>query len=283
MTDQVTAPDPMTTGQAGATPAAAGTTAPAPGSPEGQGTGTDPTAGGQAAAQAPPAEPTFFDPKTLDPALLPAYKQMQGTFTKKLQELGSYREKVTAYDQFMADPVTNLQNLAAQYGMSLSRREAAAAINQQSGHAQEWDGQSDPPSWQAVLDRAKTMAREELLKEFGPVVQNVRQLQAKSVEQQLETIDPEWRTYEPKMRELLKDDPALGNNIKRLYSLALLEEGVFEARAIRQAQERMNASASAARVGTKSTTTSQPAPKKVNDFNDAVAEAKRILASGTKR
>lgn len=286
MADQNTAPTAEPIGQAGAAPAAAGTTAPAPVATSGQGTVAAPTGTGQAATDAPAAEePTFFDPKTLDPALQPAYQQMRGAFTKKMQELGTFKEKVAAYDAFMADPVTNLQNLAGQYGFRLTRAEAQAALQQQGGAPSEWDPRSgaDPPNWETVLSIAEKRAEERLLQKLGPVVQNVQNLQKQSVEAQLDSIDPEWRQYEPAMRTLLKENPALGNNIKRLYNLALLEEGVYESRALQAAQRRMQDSASAARVAGKSTTTSQPAPIQVKSFDDAVKEAKRQLASGGNR
>lgn len=287
MTEPTAAPAAEPAGQASATPVA-GTTAPAPVATQGQGQPQGSPAPGQAAPVAPaaaaPAEPTFFDPKDLNPDLLPAYRHMQGTFTRKMQEISGDRDLLQQARAFMADPVTGLQQLAAQHGFTLTRAQAQAVAADQ-GQPAGWDPRSgeSPPDWETLLSVAESRSRERLMQEFGPVVQNVHRLQAQSVEQQLNSIDPEWKTYEPKMRDLLKETPSLGNNIQRLYNLALLEEGVFESRAVKIAQDRLRASASAARVGGTSTTTSQPAPKKVNSFDDAVEEARRQLASGSKR
>ena len=48
-----------------------------------------------------PSEDSFFDPKAVPDALKPAYKQMQGAFTRKMQEIAQSREKVAAFDQFV--------------------------------------------------------------------------------------------------------------------------------------------------------------------------------------
>lgn len=284
MANPATAPDAGTDGQAVATPTGAPATAPAT-VPDGQGTAQVSSPAGQVAPATPaggtaPQEPTFFDPKDLAPELLPAYRQMQGTFTKRMQELGAHKEKVAAYDAFMADPVTNLQNLARQYGMNITRAQAQAQLNAQGG--QQTDGEWVPQSWQEVITKTQEETRAAILRELAPLLGNVQQLQAQSIEQQLTAIDPEWKLFEPKMRELLKEEPGLSKNIKRLYNLALLEDGVYDARAMKAAQERLKASAGAARMATASTTTSQPAPKKVGNFDDAVEEARRKVASGAK-
>lgn len=291
MTEPTAAPAPAPSGPAAAPPATAGTSVAAPPSaPTGQGTPQGSPVPGQAEPQAPaaaaPPEPSFFDPKELDPALMPAYKQMQGRWTKAMQDIAGKRDLLQQAESFMADPVTGLQNLAAQHGFILTRAQAAQQLAQQGGGPpQQWDPRSgeQPPDWETVLSVAETRARERILKEFGPVIQNVQKLQSESVEQQLNAIDENWKLYEPKMREILKEAPQLSGNIKRLYNLALLEEGVIESRAVKAAQDRMRASADAARVGGRSTTTSQPAPKAINSFDDAVEEARRQLASGAKR
>ena len=275
------------TGQASAAPTAAGTTAPAPGATTGQGTVQGSPTAGQAASPAPAAavsEPSFFDPKDLDPALQPAYKQMQATFTRKMQELGNFRDKATAYDRFQTDKdfqIQVIQETAKAHGYSLTRAQAAAAADAQAG-PEDWDT-NPPASWKTVVDTVEKRTRESVLRELAPILGNVRDLQTKSVEQQLASIDPEWKTYEPTMRDILRQHPSLSGDIGTLYNMALVRDGVFEARAVKQAQDRLRSSADAARVGGRSTTTSQPAPKNIGNFDDAVEEARRQLASGAKK
>lgn len=287
MTEPTAAPAAEPIVQASATPAS-GITAPATVATQGQGQPQGSSTTGQAAPIAPaaavPAEPTFFDPKDLDPSLLPAYRNMQGTFTRKMQEISGDKDLLQQARAFVADPVTGLQQLAAQHGFTLTRAQAQAVAAGQ-GQPTGWDPRSgeSPPDWETLLTVAQSRMRESLMQELSPLMQNVHRLQSQSVEQQLTAIDPEWKTYEPKMRELLKETPTLGNNLQRLYNLALLEEGVYEGRALKTAQQRLAASASAARVGGLSTTTSQPAAKKVNSFQDAVEEARRQLSSGATR
>jgi len=262
-----------------------GTSQQPPTSPEGRAEGEGATAEGR--AKAPDAELNLgVDPSTLPPELQSLWEQthgqMKSTFTKKMQEIGDYREKVAAYDAFTADPVGQLQALASQYGLSLTRADARNVIQQQQGLNQpgEWDGQGDPPTWDAVLSRAKNLAKQELLQELQPMLGNVQRLQAQSVEQQLNAIDPDWRMYESEMRHLLKQHPTLSGNMPMLYRMAIPDE-VHTERAMSAAQKRLSQSAGAARVGSTATrTVSQPAPKKVESFDDAVAEAKRKLGSG---
>jgi len=52
---------------------------------------------------------------------------MQAAFTKKMQGLSGDRQKIEAYNQFMQDPIGQMQQVAKQYGYSLTRAEAAAA------------------------------------------------------------------------------------------------------------------------------------------------------------
>lgn len=259
-----------------------GTSTAPPQGTEGRAEGAGAPADGR--APAPEADLDLgVDPSTLPPEVKglwdQTHRQMKSTFTKRMQELGQYREKVQAYDQFMADPVGQLQTLASQYGYSVTRAQAAQAIQQQAQSSAEWDGSGDPPSWDAVLSRAKQLAREDLVKEFGPVLQNVQKLQAKSVEQQLESLDPDWRMYESDMRSILKVHPTLAQDIPTLYRMALPPE-VIQQRAMKEAQEKLRASASAARVGSTQTKTTQPAPVKVESFDDAVREAKRLISQG---
>ena len=288
--DPNAAPASEPTGQASATPAAAGTTATAPAATTGQGTSTAPTATGQAVPTAPaavaPPEPLFFDPRDLDPVLMPAYKQMQGRFTKAMQEMSSDRDLLQQAKAFTADPVTGLQRLAAQHGFILTRAQAETQLQQAGGGGPpQWDPRSgeQPPDWDTVLSAAESRARERLMREFGPVIQNVQRLQSESVEQRLNSIDTNWKTYEPTMRDILKQHPSLSSDLQMLYDLALVRDGVYESRAVRAAQDKLRSSVDAARVGGRSTTTSQPAPKAINSFDDAVEEARRQLASGAKR
>ena len=46
-----------------------------------------------------PKEDTFFDPKDLSPELQTAYKNMQGSYTKKMQEVSEFKKKGETLDQ----------------------------------------------------------------------------------------------------------------------------------------------------------------------------------------
>lgn len=216
-----------------------------------------------------PADPTFFDPNSLTPELMPAYKQMQAAFTKKMQAISADRQKIEAYDAFARDPIGQMQNLASQYGYSLTRGQAQQMIQQQQP-PQDWQ----PQTWDEVLDRAKTMAREEIMKELGPVFQNVQQMRAASIENQLTQIDPQWRVYEDEMRANLQTHPTLVNDVSKLYELSVPRE-ILTSRAVQEALKKFEGKAQQSLVqGSSKTSRSEPAPPKVESFQDAVAAAR---------
>ena len=95
-----------------------GTTAPDPGTSDGQSAaGTSPD--GQATApDSGTTEETFFDPKSIEgkPELQAAFKQMQGVFTKKMQGISDVRKKAEAFEAFQQNPMQALERMARQMG-----------------------------------------------------------------------------------------------------------------------------------------------------------------------
>src|SRR5512135_983088 len=199
---------------------------------------------------------------------------MQAAFTKKMQEISANRQKIQAYDNFTADPVGNLQAMARQYGMTLTRAEAQAELNRQQG--QEWS----PQSWDEVMSRAKQEVMREVMQQFSPVLQNVQKLQAGNIEKQLNEIDPNWRVYEDEMRRELQAHPTLVNDVGKLYRLAV-PESVLTSKATQAALSKIQQKGEAARMsGTPSTSKSVPTPKKASSFEEAVQIAKQQLGMG---
>ena len=282
MSDEGQGPVTMPEGITPAAPASAEITAPAPEASTGQAPSQPSPETGQATA--PQAEePTFFDPSTLAPELMPGYKQMQAAFTKKMQAISGEKQKIEAYNQFMADPIGQMQTVAKQYGYSLTRAEAAQAINQQQGQApQNWE----PQSWGEVMSMATQTAREEIMRELQPFLGNVQKVTAQTIERQLSEIDPQWRTYEDDMRAKLQKHPTLVNDVAELYRLSVPED-VLTARATQAALAKFSGKAEQAKVsGTTKTSHSAPATpditkmKSGDAFNMAVEIARKKIASG---
>jgi len=254
------------TGQADAAPE--GTTAAAPdGQPlEGQDAGTtDP------GPQAPP-EDSFFDPNEVPDSLRPAYKNMQAAFTKRMQELSKHRQKVEAYDAFYSNPVENIRNVARQYGIDLGGKQ------EQTG-PDVTDESYQPKSWAEVFDKAKEMAKSEVLQELEPFIQGVQQVRKESIEHQLMEIDPTWQQYEDSMKENMARHPSLARDPALLYRVSVPPE-VLESRATQRALKRLEAKGQSAQVSASSTTNRQSVglPDKPVSFADAVAAAKKKLA-----
>jgi hypothetical protein len=267
----------LTEGQPAPTPT--GTTGTAPTANTGPATSSDQTGQGQAQAPASP-EQSFFDINAVDPSLLPAYKQMQSAFTKKMQDVSQNRQKIEAYDNFTRDPVGNMQAMAKQYGMTLTRAEAKEALNDAQASGRDWE----PKSWDDVMSRAKKEVMNEVMQQFAPVMQNVQKLQAGNIEKQLAEIDPGWQQYEDDMRRELAAHPTLVNDVSKLYRLAVPEE-VLTSRATQAALAKFQQKAESAKVsGTPSTSRSVPVPKKASSFQEAVDIAKeKCRQEGTYR
>ena len=252
-------------------------TGPDPAATTGQAATVQPTAGQQTSAS--PAtsatqEVTFFDPKDLPQELVPAYKQMQAAWTKKLQAVSADRQKIQAYDAFTSDPVGQMQQLARQYGYSLTRGEAAQAVQQQQGQPQAWE----PKSWDEVMERAQEQAERSILAKLQPHLAQIQQVRTSTIEAQLTELDPGWREHEDRMRENLKKHPTLVDDPSMLYRLSVPEE-VMTSRAYQKALKRMEEKGQGAAVTPKSTVGQTiPTQNPASSFQEAVEQAKEELA-----
>ena len=230
----------------------------------------------------PAPESSFADPSELPPELQTAYKRLQGSYTKKMQQLSqqaaAQRQKIEAYDAFSQDPIGSMQRMASQYGYKLSRAEAAQALQSaEAGGTQNADW--TPNTWDEVVQRVREQVVTQVAQQFQPILQNVQAMRAQTIERQLDEIDPEWRTYEDDMRQALQTHPTLVSDVGKLYRLSVPDE-VIERRATQKALKKFESKAQSARVG--GTTGTQPktaeALPAVESFDDAVKAAKAILA-----
>jgi hypothetical protein len=260
--------DPTATeGQAVAAPE--GQAAPAPVVDQGQSVPVE-----QTSASPAKADESFFDPNEVPEALKPAYKQMQAAFTKKTQALAANKQKIDAYDSFSRDPVGTMQQLARQYGFSLTRAEAQQAVNEQK---QEWT----PKNWDDVLSKAKDAAKQELYGELQPVFQKVQELERSSIEKTLDDSIPEWRQYEDEMTETLRQHPTLVNDPVKLAMIAMPKEH-WESKAAQKALKSLKEKAEANKVSGGSQTTREQTINldRPRSFQEAVEAARTLIAQG---
>lgn len=256
------------------TPAPTGTTPAGTTGDQGQPSATAQTTTPQGTGAA-SGEDTFFDPKDLDTALQPAYKNMQKAFSKKMEAIKASREKIEAYDNFSKDPIGQMQAMAQRMGYKLSRAEAAAAVNEASNGNGAESGKWEPQTWEEVMSKAK----EEVLRELSPMFSELQNIKKSNLEKILDDSAPDWREHEDEMVSLLKDHPSLAKDPVKLYRLALPPE-VLETRATQAALKKLQAKADSSRVGGTSTTkpAAQSFPDKPVSFNEAVQIAKQQLA-----
>lgn len=265
-------------GQAEGNPPAGVANPPAPPGTDGQAKAQGSAGTGQAPSTL--AEDTFFDPSKLPEELKATYKQMQAAYTKKTQALAAQRPKIEAYDQFMRDPVTSLQQMAREYGYNLTRGEARAMVQEQNAQAQSQDDLKNwqPQSWDEVITKIREAALESVRSEFAPFVNQVKRVQASNIESQLTKIDPQWKLYEQEMRENLARHPTLVEDVAMLYRLSVPEE-VYTSRAVQAAIRKMEEKGQAAKMGGKTETSkATPALRKAKTFEEAYEIAKEQLA-----
>ena len=218
-------------------------------------------------------EETFFDPNSIPDELKPAYKSMQAAFTKKMQGISKDRQKIDAYTAFERDPIGNMQAMAQKMGYTLTRAEAAAAVQAQ-GTAQDFN----PQSWSEVAEWMQKQIMPKIQQQFAPFVEKVQAQTSQNIERQLDSIDENWRMYEDDMKETLKQHPTLVSDVAKLYRLSVPEE-ILNSRATQAALRKLESKSQAASVHGTSTSKTQAAPKKATSFQDAVELARRDLAT----
>jgi len=247
-------------GQAAADPT--GTTANAPGGSNGASVSSAQTTGNGPDAA---AIESFFDPASIagKPELEAAYKQMQGSYTKRMQEFSKHRPKIDAYDNFERNPVGTMQQLAAQYGYQLVQRGQDQTPDQ---NFQSWD------------DVKKHFFDEFKKEHLNPVVNEVKTLKKQSIESHLDSKFSDWRTYEPEMMEKLREHPSLVNDPDTLYRISVPQE-VWEARATKAAMQKLKGATEHAQVAGGSSTAKQTsqAPTGKLSFDQAVEVARQKI------
>lgn len=261
----------ITEGQA--TEAPQGTTEAAPEGGDGQS-----VASGQTTGNGPDTKAdvdSFFDPSTIKGTPLEsAYKQMQAAYTKKAQAFAANRSKIEAYEAFERDPQGTINQLAKAYGLQI--------VPQSQQQTQEnWE----PKTWDEVMSRARQEAKQEIIKDFAPIIDEVKNLRKTNIEKSLEEIDPQWKLYEDDMMNTLKEHPSLVKDPAKLYRMSVPEE-VLMAKATKEALKKLQNKKDSAQVSGGSTTTKTPSqvPSGPLSFQDAVKFAQQqVAAQGLRR
>ena len=227
---------------------------------------------GQATAPVESAEDSFFDSSTLDPALQPAYKQMQAAFTKKTQAIAGDRGKIAEYDRFMSDPAYR-NAMIQQFG------------GQQPAQPQEAAADWQPDTWEDVMQKAEDRAYQRFVGEVQPLLKEVQGVRKTQIEADLDEHVPEWRQYEDEMSETLTAHPTLANDPVKLARLAL-PEAVLQSKAMQAALQKLQKKTAGASVSKGSSTAAPDSgadiPRQRRSFQEAYQVAKKKVADTLK-
>jgi len=258
--------------------AAPATTQPGTTGGTGQPAATDQTTNASGTGSASGEEDTFFDPKDLDPSLVPAYKGMQKAFSKKMEAIKANRQKIDVYDQFSRDPLGQIQTMASRLGYKLTRAEAAAVANE-GDPTGTGDKKWEPQTWDEVQNRFLSAAEQRLMEKFNPIIDELQTLKKGSMEKMLDENCPDWREHEDEMVTLLREHPTLAKDPVKLYRLSLPPE-ILETRATQAALKKLQSKVDGSRPGGTSTAkaSASAGPTGPISFNEAVEIAKRQLA-----
>ena len=217
-------------------------------------------------------EDSFFDPSSIQgkPELEAAYKQMQASYTKKMQGLSAKekeyfanQQKLQMVNEFERDPHGTIQRYAQQYGIQLAGQEQ-----------QEFN----PKSWDDVASHFKEQAKSEILKELQPFISEVHQVKKQSIESYMDQNFNDWRNYETEMMSLLQEHPTLANNPDKLYRLSVPDD-VIQKKATQAALKRIQGQTESAQM-TGNTTARKPSTiKKASSFTQAFEMAQQQLAA----
>ena len=216
-----------------------------------------------------PQEETFFDPTDLSPELKLGWKQLQGSYTKRMQALSKEQAKLDEYDRFKANPVESIKQLAGQYGLSVSA--AAAAVAEQQA-PQEFD----PQDWGDVTKHIT----DSVIQQLQPYINQQNTQTQSNIERDLDDALPEWRDYEPQMNQMLTKHPTLSSDPVALAKM-VIPENVREGKAMAAAMRKLEAKAAASSV-TQGTQTPKgidiTKPPKSAQFSDYVDWARKKIA-----
>ena len=219
-------------------------------------------------------EDTFFDPSSLgdDPNLNAAYKQMQGAWTKRMQEASALQKRyegrdddLVLVDQFKKDPVSVIKHMAGQYGLNIAEQ------------SQEFN----PQNWNDVIKTAEDRAYQRLRQEMGPVMQDLHNVKKQSIESYMDGKYPDWRHYESKMTQLVTAHPSLASDPDLIYKMAVPDD-IIQKRANQAALNKLKGQAESAQMTGKTTTSRTPlSPKMAGSFHEAYLMAKEEQAANT--
>lgn len=263
----------------------------APGGSGGQpGGGTDQTATGGDTGRNGAGTDVVFDPETYDGLIsgLPdemqaqakaLKKQLLSDYHRKTEGVADLRKDAEAYRAFRQDPHGTLQAVARQLGYDLSRQGGDGQGDKPEG----WNPglNTDPESWQDVGNWLMQQVESALTQKLGPLQSQVQTAQRNSLENQLNEIDPSWRSYEQQMIDVMAKHPTLAQDPGMLYRMSVPSD-VLESRATQRALKKMEQKAKSSQLSGTSTTNKRPGtkaePDKPLSFAQSVEFARKKLA-----
>lgn len=150
----------------------------------------------------------FFDPNKVPPELKGAFKAMQASFTRRMQDISSQKEKIALFDKIQTDPENAIRLLADRVGLKVSK-----------------EGEVTDSGKESKEDTDTTKYIRRLIKEeLGPALEDFKR-EAQSIKAK-ENIDflnenhPDWYLYEDLMVEQLQKHPSLKGDPTALYDAA---------------------------------------------------------------
>lgn len=207
----------------------------------------------------------FFDPNTLPEELKPAWKKMQGAFTKKMQEAAKVRNRADAFTELMSMPQFR-----------------ALVDKLRNGETEEEPEEKEPArkgqrTIEEIVERAVNKA-------VRPIVQSSqnskKEAQLRDEFNQFQKDHPEWENYREPMKEILEKNPSY--SYEDAFKLAAFDdlldnEGKLAGETIRSKKKANLSKGGGPSIGGK------PSPKVSKTIREAFEAAEREHGVGGRK
>lgn len=201
---------------------------------------------------------SFDDPSQYPKELKTKWKQMQASYTRKMQGLKEAKDKANLYDQIMSDPENIVSKLAEKAGLKVSKEEKVE--------------DDVPEGGDSALAFIRKEIRKAIEAELGPVRHDQQKLKVSQSMAYLDKTYPDWKLYDDVMTDLVKKHPTLSEDLDTLFTMAKSKASAFEQR--KAGSQKKPSVVTKPSTGGRNVATK---PTKINSLDEAISAAKKEL------
>ena len=153
----------------------------------------------------------FTDPASVPKQFRVAFKKMQGSYTKKMQDLSRGIEKANAFDQLILDP--DFRKF-----MEMKRKGQKFSASDSNDDSEDDEDDDRPPTRKEL----RAMLQAETKKAFEPFARKEQDMELKMQAAEFKKSNPDWQMYRDEIYEVMGKHPTL--SFQEAYDLASKDE-----------------------------------------------------------